>query len=109
MLEINNGSKYNRHNKIETICYLQKTKKPSFNFHVPLHPFHSAKLQKRYLRADPEFGGHSIFSPTITHSPSTKIFFAKFTNINFICLLAPFTVQNFKKYLECICSFDSKL
>ena len=24
----------------------KKTKKPLFNFHVPLHPFHCAKLEK---------------------------------------------------------------
>ena len=35
-----------------------------------------------------------------------KIFFAKITNTNFICLLAPFIVQNFKKSLECIRSFE---
>ena len=35
-----------------------------------------------------------------------KIFFAKTTNINFICLLAPFIVKNFFKSLECIRSFQ---
>ena len=44
MLKIDNGNKYNRYNKIQVICYLYKTKKTLFSFHVPLHPFHCAKL-----------------------------------------------------------------
>ena len=35
-----------------------------------------------------------------------KIFFAKITTINFICLLALFIAQNFKKASECIQSFE---
>ena len=38
-----------------------------------------------------------------------KIFFAKISNTNFKCLLAPFTVEKYKKSLEYIKSFEDPL
>ena len=50
-----------------------------------------------------------VHNNPFTHSPSTNIFFAKITNIDFIGLLAPFNVQNVKKPLEWIWSFEDVL
>ena len=44
MLKINNSNEYNRHTKYKPSVIYKKTKKPLFNFHVPLHLFHYAIL-----------------------------------------------------------------
>ena len=49
------------------------------------------------------------FQPTMAHLPQTKLFFRKVINIIFMHLLAPFNVQNFKKSLESIQSFEDAL
>ena len=49
------------------------------------------------------------FQLTMAHLPQTKFFFRKVINMIFMHVLAPFNVQNFKKSLEWIQSFEDAL
>ena len=66
-----------------------------YYFHLPIGPFHCAKL-KKVLTMYLELCGCAIFGPKMVHLPQT-IFFWKIINIILIYLLAHFIVQNFKK------------
>ena len=59
---------------------------------------------KTILTADPELWGYTIFGPKMVHLPQK--FFWKIINITLICLLAPFMVQNFKKFFQQIQSYE---
>ena len=48
------------------------------------------------IRSDPELWGCTIFGSKMVHCPQKK-FWENIINIMFICLLAPFTEQNFKE------------
>ena len=74
-----------------------------YYFYLPIGPFNCAKF-KRILTADPELWGCAIFVPKKVHLPQT-IFFLKIINIILIYLLAPFIVQNFKKFFQQIQSY----
>ena len=68
-----------------------------YYFHLPIGPFHWAKLKKKILTADPELWGCTILGPkwSICHK---QIFFGKIINITLIYLLAsPFHCAKFKK------------
>ena len=67
-----------------------------YYFHLPIGPFHCAKL-KKVLTMYLELCGCAIFGPKMVHLPQT-IFFWKILII-LIYVLAPFIVQNFKKTL----------
>ena len=108
--ENQNLEKMKKKTHLETSSFYKSVKKPLFDFHVPIHLLlflfqnykKIFKSRSRVLRTW-HFRAHS--------NPFTlnKTFFAKITNINFIYLLAPFTVQNFKKSLEHIQSFEKAL
>ena len=68
-----------------------------------LAPFIQQNL-KKILRANPELWRCANFGPEIAHL-SWIIFLVKTIVITFICLLALFTVQNFKKILQRIQSY----
>ena len=67
-----------------------------YYFHLPIGPFHCAKL-KKVLTMYLELCGCAIFGPKMVHLPQT-IFFWKILII-LIYVLAPFIVQNLKKTL----------
>ena len=71
-----------------------------YYFHLPIGPFHCAKL-KKILTADPELWGCAILGPKWSICPKQK-FFCKIIKIILIYLLAPFIVQSFKKILPTV-------
>ena len=64
------------------------------NFNVPLHPFHCAKNYKKIFKSRSRVLRKQHFRANNNPFTLSKIFFAKTTNINFLCLLTPFIVQN---------------
>ena len=72
--------------------------------HLPIGPFDCAK-SKKILTMDPELWGCTIFGPKMVHLPKT-VFFLKIINTIPIYLLAPFIVQNFKKFFHWIQSYE---
>ena len=69
-----------------------------YYFHLPIGPFNCAKF-KKILTADPYFCAQK--------GPCAPIFFLKIINIILIYLLAPFIVQNFKKFFQQIQSYKN--
>ena len=61
---------------------------------------------KKILRADLELWGCAIFKPKMAHLSWTNFFLAQTIIITFLYLLALFTVQNFKKFLQWIPSYE---
>ena len=55
---------------------------------------------KKNLTADPDLWRCAIFEPKMTHLSWTKLFLVQTITITFIYLLALFTVQNLKKFLQ---------
>ena len=80
-----------------TICADFFSTNHYYYLHIAIGTFHCAKCKKKILTANPELRGCVIFGPKMVHLPS--IFFLKEIIINFIYLLAPFILQNFKKIL----------
>ena len=70
-----------------------------------LAPFILQKF-KNILRADPQLWGCAIFRPKIAHLSWTKSFLAETIAITLIYLLALFIVQNLKKFLQQIQSYE---
>ena len=69
-----------------------------YYFHLPIGLFHWVNF-KNILKANPELRGCIISGPQIVHLPQAKNFLKKMINLIFICLLALFVVQHFKKIL----------
>ena len=61
-------------------------------FHLPVGPFHWAKLKKKVLTVNPELWECIIFGPKMVHLPQ-KCYLKKIIKIIFICLLVPFIMQ----------------
>ena len=61
-------------------------------FHLPVGPFHWAKLKKKVLTVNPELWECIIFGPKMVHLPQ-KCYLKKIIKIIFIYLLAPFIMQ----------------
>ena len=61
---------------------------------------------KKILRADPKLWRCAIFAPRMAHLSWTKKFLVQTIAITFIYLLALFIVQNFKKFLLWIQSYE---
>ena len=61
---------------------------------------------KKSLRANPELWGCAIFRPKIAQFVLDKTFLVQTIIITFIYLLALFTVQNLKKFLQQIQSYE---
>ena len=76
-----------------------------YNFHVPITPFHCAKFLKnswsgsRVIRMCHFWAQNGPFA-------TNKNFLGKIFDIIFIYLLVPFTVQNLKKFLQQIQSYE---
>ena len=70
--------------------------------HLPIGPFRCAKFKK--ITVDPELWGCAILGPKMVNLP--PIFFWKIINIILIYLLALFIVQNLKKLLQWIQSYE---
>ena len=70
-----------------------------------LAPFILQKF-KNILRADPQLWGCAIFRPKIAHLSWTKSFLVETIAITLIYLLALFIVQNLKKFLQRIQSYE---
>ena len=79
--------------------------KQIIKFHVPISHFHSAKF-KKIIRANLELWGCAIFRPKIAQFVLNKFFLVQTIIINFIYLLALFIVQNLKKFLQRIQSYE---
>ena len=71
-----------------------------------LAPFYSAKFYKKILRANSELWGCAIFGTKMAHLSSTNFFLVQAIIITFIYVLAIFTVQNLKKFLQRIQSYE---
>ena len=69
-------------------------------------PIHSAKFLKKILRADPELWGCAIFRPQMAYLSWTIFFGTKYYCYFHMCLLALFIVQNFKKFLRWVQSYE---
>ena len=69
-----------------------------YYFHLPIGPFHCAKLKKKNHTADPVLWWCTILGPKMVHLPKT--FFGEIVNIILIYLLATFIVQNLKKKIS---------
>ena len=54
----------------------------------------------------PELWACAIFSPKLVHLSRTKFFLVKTIIITFIYLLTPFILQNLKKFLQGIQSYE---
>ena len=76
--------------------------KPLLLLHLPIGPFRCAKFKK--ITVDPELWGCAILGPKMVNLP--PIFFWKIINIILIYLLALFIVQNLKKLLQWIQSYE---
>ena len=76
------------------------SRKRTNNFHATIAPFHSANF-KKILRANPE-----IFRDQNGPFVVNKIFLVQTIIITFIYLLALFIVQNLKKFLQQIQSYE---
>ena len=61
-------------------------------FHLPVGPFHWAKLKKKVLTVNPELWECIIFGPKMVHLPQ-KCYLKEIIKIIFIYLLAPFIMQ----------------
>ena len=61
---------------------------------------------KKILRANPELWGCAIFEPKMAHLSWTNFFGVQIIIITFIYLLVLFIVQNFKKFLQRIPSYE---
>ena len=61
-------------------------------FHLPVGPFHWAKLKKKLLTVNPVWWECIIFGPKMVHLPQ-KCYLKKIIKIIFIYLLAPFIMQ----------------
>ena len=61
-------------------------------FHLPVGPFHWAKLKKKVLTVNPVLWECIIFGPKMVHLPQ-KCYLKKIIKIIFIYLLAPFIMQ----------------
>ena len=61
-------------------------------FHLPVGPFHWAKLKKKVLTVNPVLWECIIFGPKMVHLPQ-KCYLKKIIKIIFICLLVPFIMQ----------------
>ena len=87
--------------------FSRKTTKKQL-FHVPISTFHSAKFFKKSLWVDSELWGCAPFSEPnkIAHLSWTKNFLVQTIVITFIYLLALFIVQNLKKFLQRIQSYE---
>ena len=81
MLKINKTNKYNRHNKIKPTVIYKKLKNQYLIFMCHFTSFIVQNYKKIFKKR--------------ARFTLNKIFFTKITNINFICLSAPFTVENF--------------
>ena len=68
-----------------------------YYFHLPIGPFHCAKLKKNHT-ADPVLWWCTIFGPKMVHLPKKN--FGEIVNIILIYLLATFIVQNLKKKIS---------
>ena len=63
-----------------------------YYFHLPVGPFHWAKLKKKVLTVNPVWWECIIFGPKMVHLPQ-KCYLKKIIKIIFIYLLAPFIMQ----------------
>ena len=75
-----------------------------YYFHLPIGRFYCEKL-KKFLTTDPELWRCTIFGPKVVYLPQT-IFLWKIITAILIYLLAPFIVQNLKKNLQRIQSYE---
>ena len=64
------------------------------------------QIFKKILRADPELWRYAIFGPKMAHLSRTKIFLVQTIIITSINVLALFIVQDLKKFLQQIQSYD---
>ena len=68
-----------------------------YYFHLPIGPFHCAKLKKNSYRGSRVLKMYDIWTPNNPFFPNN--FFWTITNIICMYISAPFIVQNFKKIL----------
>ena len=80
--------------------------KSSFYFHLPIGPFHCAKLKKKILQQIQSYEDAPFLGPKWSICPKEKFLLEKIINIIFIYLLAPFIVQNIKKIWKWIQSYE---
>ena len=73
-----------------------------YYFYLPIGPFHCPKF-KKILTADPELWRCTIFGPKMVHL--LRIIFWEIITIILIYLLAPFIMQNFKRFFQQIRSY----
>ena len=63
-------------------------------------------ILQNFKKGDPELWGYAIFGPKMTHLSWTIFFLVQTIIITFIYLLALFIVQNLKKFLQQIQSYE---
>ena len=71
---------------------------------LALGPF--CKILKKILRAGPELWGCAIFRPQMAYLSWTIFFGTNYYCYFHMCLLALFIVQNFKKFLRWVQSYE---